>query len=110
MKPDNILISSDGHIKLTDFGLSKQLERSKNGSVEYDAASNSFCGSTAYMTPEMLKRQPHGKSIDWYGVGALIYECIVSIPPYFNVEVEVLNKNILEGPLKIPEVLFSREC
>ena len=80
MKPDNILISGDGHVKLTDFGLSKELL--KDDVHEY-ALTDSICGSTAYMTPEMLQRQSHGKSIDWYGVGALLYECIVSIPPYY---------------------------
>jgi len=54
LKPDNILISADGHIKLTDFGLSKQLA-SGDGSPEYNR-SDSVCGSTAYMAPEMLKR------------------------------------------------------
>ena len=55
LKPDNILISADGHLKLTDFGLSKQLGNGKDGAPEYNR-SDSVCGSTAYMTPEMLKR------------------------------------------------------
>ena len=77
LKPENILLDKHGHIKLTDFGLSKQI-------VKDFERSNSFCGSHAYMTPEMLEKKPHGKSIDWYGVGAILYEFLVSIPPYYN--------------------------
>lgn len=95
LKPDNILISSDGHVKLTDFGLSKRI----GGEFEI---SNSFCGSKAYMTPEMLENKPHGKSIDWYGVGALLYELLVSIPPYFNQDEDKLYENIKNAPLKMP--------
>ena len=62
------------------------------------------------MTPEMLNRHSHGKSIDWYGLGVLIYECIVSIPPYFSADEERLHRNIVEAPLKLPAELFSREC
>jgi serine/threonine protein kinase len=36
------------------------------------------------MSPEMIRNEPHGKSIDWYGVGVLLYELVVGIPPYYN--------------------------
>jgi serine/threonine protein kinase len=77
LKPENVLIDREGHIKLTDFGLSKEI-------TDEFQRTNSFVGSHAYMTPEMLEKKPHGKSIDWYGVGAILYEFLVSIPPYFN--------------------------
>lgn len=98
LKPENILIDNEGHIKLTDFGLSKQIKSNFE-------RSNSFCGSHAYMTPEMLEKKPHGKSIDWYGVGAILYEFLVSIPPYFNQNQDILYKNILKAPLKMPDKL-----
>ena len=77
MKPENVLVGRDGHIKLTDFGLSKEI----NGDVY---SSRSFCGSHAYLAPEMLANKAHGKSIDWYGVGAVLYEFLVGVPPYFS--------------------------
>ena len=96
LKPENILIGEDGHLKLTDFGHSKQIE------IEYDL-SESEIGSHAYRTPEMLKHEPHGKSIDWYGVGAVLYEFIASVPPYFANSLEMLTDNILnQKNLKIP--------
>ena len=70
MKPENILIAEDGHIKLTDFGLSKE-------NIGKEDTTNSFCGSPAYVTPEVLLRKGHGISADLYGIGAIIYELLV---------------------------------
>jgi len=67
--------------------------------------SNSFCGSVAYLAPEMLRRQGHTKSIDWYLLGVLIYEMLVGVPPYFNIEKTKLFENIQQGPLKIPHTM-----
>jgi serine/threonine protein kinase len=75
LKPENIVIDESGHLKLTDFGLSKE-------NVDDDYLSTSFIGSHAYLAPEVIKEQPHGKSIDWYGLGALLYEFLVGVPPY----------------------------
>jgi serine/threonine protein kinase len=77
LKPDNVVLDKDGHALLTDFGLSK--ERVADFSL-----SLSFSGSIAYLAPEMISRQGHGKSIDWYLLGVLLYEMIVGYPPYFN--------------------------
>ena len=54
LKPDNIVIDRDGHCKLTDFGLSKE-------GVMDNISANSFCGSLAYLAPEMISQQGHGK-------------------------------------------------
>jgi serine/threonine protein kinase len=77
LKPDNVVLDAQGHALLTDFGLSKE------GVLDNQAA-NSFCGSVAYLAPEMLKRSGHGKSVDWYLLGVLLYEMLVGIPPYYS--------------------------
>ena len=77
LKPDNVVLDSEGHIALIDFGLSKE-------GMESDQLTQSFCGSVAYFAPEMLVKSGHGKAIDWYLVGALLYEMIVGMPPYFT--------------------------
>ena len=87
LKPDNVIFDSDGHALLTDFGLSK------TGMGPTDK-STSFCGSVAYLAPEMLRKQGHTKSIDWYLLGVLIYEMLVGVPPYFNTEKKKLFENI----------------
>ena len=85
---------------LTDFGLSKE-------GVLDNEASHSFCGSVAYLAPEMLKRTGHGKSVDWYLLGVLLYEMLVGIPPYFTNDKNVLFKNIEKGTLLIPNQLST---
>eukprot|EP00345_Euplotes_harpa_P010473 CAMPEP_0168347740 /NCGR_PEP_ID=MMETSP0213-20121227/19215_1 /TAXON_ID=151035 /ORGANISM="Euplotes harpa, Strain FSP1.4" /LENGTH=85 /DNA_ID=CAMNT_0008356977 /DNA_START=1 /DNA_END=254 /DNA_ORIENTATION=- len=83
---------------LTDFGLSKE-------GVNNNTSAKSFCGSVAYLAPEVLRRQGHGKSVDWYLVGVLLYEMLVGIPPYFSSNKEQMFKNIKSGPLRMPERL-----
>ena len=77
LKPENIVLSEDHHVKLTDFGLSKE----NVGSLMQN---KSFVGSIAYLAPEILKNQGHTKSIDWYLTGVLLYELVVGIPPYYD--------------------------
>jgi serine/threonine protein kinase len=83
LKPDNIVLDEDGHALLTDFGLSKE------GVLDNQAA-NSFCGSIAYLAPEIIRRSGHGKSVDWYLLGVLLYEMLVGIPPYFTNNKDIL--------------------
>lgn len=98
LKPDNVVLDADGHAMLTDFGLSKE-------GVNNNSSAKSFCGSVAYLAPEVLRRQGHGKSVDWYLVGVLLYEMLVGIPPYFSSNKDQMFKNIKSGPLRMPERL-----
>lgn len=56
---------------------------SKEGVEEHHTGAKSFCGSVAYLAPEMLKRVGHGKAVDWYLLGVVLYELLVGIPPYY---------------------------
>ncbi|MCQ2817639.1 MAG: protein kinase [archaeon] len=76
LKPDNVVLDEEGHAKLTDFGLSKE------GVYDSNSA-KSFCGSIAYLAPEMIKKQGHGKAVDWYLLGVLFYEMLTGFPPYY---------------------------
>lgn len=78
LKPDNVVLDNEGHALLTDFGLSKE------GVLEVSNGAKSFCGSVAYLSPEMLRKAGHGKSVDWYLLGVLLYEMIVGKTPYFS--------------------------
>jgi len=59
LKPENILMDEEGHLKLADFGLSKE------GMYADDDKTNTFCGTAEYIAPEVLLRSGHDKSIDW---------------------------------------------
>jgi len=100
LKPDNVVLDEDGHAMLTDFGLSKE-------GVSDNISSKSFCGSVAYLAPEMLKKSGHGKSVDWYLLGVLIYEMLVGMPPYFSNNRDKLFKNIESAALKLPLYLSN---
>jgi len=95
LKPDNVVLDKDGHCKLTDFGLSKE-------GVNENQFAQSFCGSIAYLAPEMLKKKGHGKAVDWYLLGVLFYEMLIGITPYFTGRKEDIFHNIEYGELKIP--------
>ncbi|OBS65218.1 hypothetical protein A6R68_06244, partial [Neotoma lepida] len=65
LKPENILLDEIGHIKLTDFGLSKE-------SVDQEKKAYSFCGTVEYMAPEVVNRRGHSQSADWWSYGVLM--------------------------------------
>lgn len=106
LKPDNIVIGADGHIMLTDFGLSREgVKRSNFGA-------RSFCGSYAYLAPEMVRKVGHGKTVDWYLLGVILYEMLTGMPPYYNDDKNQLFHNILTEDLNFDDekLSLSSEC
>ena len=89
IKPENILIDIDGHVKIADFGLSKIIPRKQR--------SHSFCGSPEYMCPEILLGQGHDRRSDIYCIGALLYELVVGFPPHFNQDHNEIYKGIINN-------------
>ena len=92
---------------MTDFGLSK--EHVRRG--EFGA--KSFCGSYAYLAPEMLKKNGHGKAVDWYLLGVILYEMLTGLPPYYADDKDQLFKNIIKDQLnlkQLKEANISNEC
>lgn len=94
LKPENILISPQGHIKLTDFGLSKDLDN--------DDKTNTFCGTPEYASPEVIKRDYYGKEIDWWAVGVLTFELLYGRLPFESKNKAKLFYNILNKEPAFP--------
>lgn len=94
LKPENVLIDVDGHIKLADFGLSKIFKNEER--------SFSFCGSPEYMCPEILKREGHNHMVDYYTLGALLFEMLTGLPPFYTNNRGEMTKRILESELTYP--------
>lgn len=89
LKPENILIGADGHIKIADFGLSKQ-------GIEDGAKTYTFCGTPEYLAPEILQAKGHDKAVDYWSLGALIYEMLTGAPPFYSRDKQQMFRNILE--------------
>jgi len=77
LKPSNVVLDADGHVYITDFGLSKE-------GLKDNSKTTSFCGSLAYLAPEMINKEGHNYSLDWYLLGVLLYELLEGVPPYYN--------------------------
>lgn len=87
LKPENVLLDSNGHIALTDFGLSKE--------NLYNATTNTFCGTAEYLAPEILLGQGYGLSVDWWSVGIIFYEMVTGLPPFYSENTNVMYSKIL---------------
>jgi serum/glucocorticoid-regulated kinase 2 len=98
LKPENILVDEEGHLRLTDFGLSKMNFR--DGDI-----ATSFCGSPEYMSPEMLNNSGHNKVLDFYCLGALLYEMLTGLPPHYNNNRFKMYQSILTKTVSYPSYL-----
>lgn len=102
LKPENVLLDARGHVRLTDFGLSKE------GITNSSSGANSFCGTPEYLAPEILNRQGHGRAVDWWSLGALLYEMLTGLPPFYCRDRERLFEKIRRGHLEYPRSLSAR--
>jgi serine/threonine protein kinase len=102
LKPENILLGHDGHIKLTDFGLSKKGITSVGGKGEGQTATT-FCGTPEYLAPEIITGIGHGKAVDWWSVGILFFEMLNGKPPFSSQNRNQLYINTIKGQITWPE-------
>jgi serine/threonine protein kinase len=93
LKPENILLDERGYIKITDLGFAKRLTHA-------DARTFTLCGTPDYLAPEMINGTGHGRGIDWWCLGILIYELVAGQAPFYH-------RNPLESYKKIKAGSYS---
>ena len=96
LKPENILMDTDGHIKISDFGLSKILEDS-------DDKTYTLCGTPQYIAPEILKNKGYDKTVDWWALGCFLYEMLTGCLPFRIPRGNKINPKVYEEPLRFPQ-------
>ncbi|XP_016372212.1 ribosomal protein S6 kinase alpha-1-like isoform X1 [Sinocyclocheilus rhinocerous] len=100
LKPENILLDEEGHIKLTDFGLCKE-------AIDYEKKAYSFCGTVEYMAPEVVNRQGHTHSADWWSFGVLMFEMLTGSLPFQGKDRKETMNLILKARLGMPQFLSA---
>ncbi|KXJ17060.1 Ribosomal protein S6 kinase alpha-2 [Exaiptasia diaphana] len=100
LKPENILLDANGHIAITDFGLSKESEQ--------DQKTYSFCGTVEYMAPEVVNRRGHSQAADWWSYGVLMYEMLTGSLPFQGKDRKDTMTMILNSVLALKAFLALR--
>ncbi|KAF8859788.1 camp-dependent protein kinase A [Acephala macrosclerotiorum] len=93
LKPENLLLDAEGHIKLVDFGFAKRL-----GNRE----TYTLCGTPEYLAPEVIQSKGHTTAVDWWALGILIYEFLTGYPPFWNSNPIEIYKQIVSKPVHFP--------
>ncbi|KAK0362992.1 hypothetical protein LTR94_017160 [Friedmanniomyces endolithicus] len=97
LKPENCLLDAEGHLLLTDFGLSKvALE---------DERANSILGTIEYMAPEVIQGQGYDFAVDWWSLGAIGFDLLTGSPPFGGNNHAKIQQNILKQKLQLPYFL-----
>ncbi|KIW04520.1 uncharacterized protein PV09_04275 [Verruconis gallopava] len=96
LKPENMLIDAEGHLKLVDFGFAKKI-----GKLE----TYTLCGTPEYLAPEVIRNTGHGYAVDWWALGILIYEFLVGQPPFWDQNPIKIYEQIVEGKIRFPSAM-----
>ncbi|CAM9448943.1 unnamed protein product [Ectocarpus sp. 4 AP-2014] len=95
LKPENLLLDREGYLKVTDFGFAKVVA----------FKTYTLCGTPEYIAPEVLLNKGHGKGVDWWTLGILLYEMLVGQPPFVDNDPLKVYQLILAGKLAFPRFM-----
>ena len=86
------MLDKQGYLKITDFGFAKKV----------DFKTYTLCGTPEYIAPEVLLNKGHGKGVDWWTLGILMYEMHCGEPPFVDNDPMGIYQKILGGKLSFP--------
>ncbi|KAI1729789.1 protein kinase domain-containing protein [Ditylenchus destructor] len=95
LKPENLLLDRLGHVVLTDFGLCKE-------GIKLKDTTNTFCGTPEYLAPEVIRKKPYDRTVDWWCLGSVLYEMMFGLPPFYSKNQNEMYEKTLNQPLSIP--------
>mmetsp|Transcript_23537 Transcript_23537/g.47620 ORF Transcript_23537/g.47620 Transcript_23537/m.47620 type:complete len:327 (-) Transcript_23537:1241-2221(-) len=97
LKPENLLLDKDGFLKITDFGFAKKIR----------FKTYTLCGTPEYIAPELIRNQGHGKGVDWWTLGILIFEMLTGEPPFLDNSSMGVYAKIQSGRITFPRYYKS---
>ncbi|EJT71007.1 AGC protein kinase [Gaeumannomyces tritici R3-111a-1] len=123
LKPENLLLDEQGHIRLVDFGFAKRLGGrpgkaaeaaggtstsassggGANGTTNGPVETYTLCGTPEYLAPEVIHNKGHTTAVDWWALGILIYEFLTGYPPFWHQNPIEIYKQIVEKPVVFPQ-------
>lgn len=93
LKPENVLVDSEGYIKVADFGFAKKLKSGHTWTM---------CGTPEYLCPEIIKSAGHGKGADWWTIGVLFYELLAGHTPFYHQSHHLMYRKIASARYTFP--------
>ncbi|KRX10306.1 Protein kinase-like domain [Pseudocohnilembus persalinus] len=105
LKPENVLIDRQGYIRITDFGLSKKNIRRQNEAF-------SIAGTPEYLAPEILVKSGHGKAVDYWALGCILYEMYTGDPPFMmqQTDSEMADRQTMFDKIKNQQIQLPKKC
>uniref|UniRef100_A0A4W5PSL0 protein kinase C n=1 Tax=Hucho hucho TaxID=62062 RepID=A0A4W5PSL0_9TELE len=100
LKLDNLLLDTDGYVKIADFGLCKE-------GMGYGDRTSTFCGTPEFLAPEVLTDTSYTRAVDWWGMGVLIYEMLVGESPFPGDDEEEVFDSIVNDEVRYPRFLST---
>ena len=98
LKPENLMLDLEGHIHITDFGLAK----ANVSGIGEEGGARTLCGSPEYVAPEILRGRRHGKAVDWWSLGCVLYEMLYGTPPFYSTNKRQMFEQTLRAPVRLP--------